>query len=69
MFVLTRKIGEAISIGEGVEVEILGVERGRVRLGFTAPPGVPIQRGEVGERVAKSSSMDEPLSEVDDRRE
>jgi carbon storage regulator len=69
MFVLTRRIGEAIYIGEGVEVEVLGVERGRVKLGFKAPPGVPIQRGEVGERRAISSSTEEPLIEVDDHRE
>jgi carbon storage regulator len=63
MFVLTRKIGEAIYIGEGVEVEVLGVERGRVKLGFKAPPGVPIQRGEVGERGAIPSSRGEPLTD------
>jgi len=50
MLVLTRRRGERISIGEGVEVLVLEVRGSRVRLGITAPPGVDIFRRELLEQ-------------------
>lgn len=47
MLVLTRKAGEAIQIGSGIEVMLLSVAKGRVRLGLTAPRDVRLQRAEV----------------------
>ncbi len=47
MLVLTRKIGEVVYVGEDVEVMIVGVSSGKVRLGFRAPRDVAIQRAEV----------------------
>jgi len=54
MLVLSRKISEAIRINEGIEITILGVSRGRVKLGFKAPQGVSIQRAEVAMAAAAS---------------
>lgn len=48
MLVLSRKTGQQIAIGGGISVTILGVRRGRVRIGVTAPPGVEVRRGPVG---------------------
>lgn len=47
MLVLTRKIGEAIQIGDGVTVEILEMRGGRIRLGITAPGDVRVHRAEL----------------------
>ena len=47
MLVLTRKIGESILIGEGIEVRVVGVNGKKVRLGMTAPSDVPILRDEI----------------------
>jgi carbon storage regulator len=47
MLVLSRKAGERVCIGNGVEVVVLEAKGGRVRLGFEAPPEVPIHRHEV----------------------
>ena len=47
MLVLTRKIGEAIQIGDGVSVEVIEVRGGRVRLGISAPNDVKITRTEL----------------------
>ena len=47
MLVLSRKAGERVCIGNGVEVVVLETKGGRVRLGFEAPPEVPIHRHEV----------------------
>jgi carbon storage regulator len=51
MLVLTRKLGERISIGHDVEVVVLKVSGNRVRLGISAPPDIPIQRGNTTGRL------------------
>jgi carbon storage regulator CsrA len=55
MLVLTRKIGQRIVLPDlGVTVTVLASTGGKVRLGFAAPPAVPIHREDVG-RVAPAS--------------
>ena len=51
MLVLTRKTGERISIGAEIQVAVLGIHKGRVKLGFLGPPEVPIHREEVCRRI------------------
>jgi carbon storage regulator len=51
MLVLTRKLGEVVNIGRDVEVYVVGVSSGRVKLGFRAPRDVVIQRAEVTART------------------
>jgi len=46
MLVLSRKIGETIRIGDGLELVVLDVHRGRVKLGFAGPRDISIRRGE-----------------------
>ena len=47
MLVLSRKPGECVRIGELIEVKVLEVSGGRVKLGFSAPREVAIQRQEL----------------------
>lgn len=47
MLVLTRKTGEIIKIGDKIEVQVLEVNGGQVRLGIRAPQDVEILRSEV----------------------
>jgi carbon storage regulator len=47
MLVLSRKIGERIIINNEIIVEVLQIIGNRVRLGVTAPAGVPILREEL----------------------
>jgi carbon storage regulator len=51
MLVLTRKPGQSIMIGDGVEVQVLSVAGEKVRLGITAPRDVSIFRNEVYDRI------------------
>lgn len=51
MLVLSRKKGEALSIGPNITVEILGVEGDRVRIGISAPKEVRIFRKELLEET------------------
>lgn len=50
MLVLSRKVGEAVAIGDDVVVKIAEVRGNRVRLAFEAPRDVAIDRSEVRER-------------------
>lgn len=47
MLVLTRCEQEAIMIGDDIEIRVLVVDRGSVKLGITAPPEVHILRTEL----------------------
>ena len=47
MLVLSRKVGERILIGGNVVVQVLEARRGQIRLGISAPSGVPIYREEL----------------------
>lgn len=44
MLVLTRKPGEKIHIGEEIEIYVSEINRGKVRLGITAPAEMRISR-------------------------
>jgi carbon storage regulator len=56
MLVLTRKPGQSIMIGDGVEVQVLSVAGEKVRLGITAPRDVSIFRHEVYDRIEKEAA-------------
>ena len=51
MLILTRKSGETITIGENIQIRVLGVKGGQVRIGVDAPREVSVNREEVFERV------------------
>jgi carbon storage regulator len=64
MLVLTRKPGQSIMIGDGVEVQVLSVAGEKVRLGITAPRDVSIFRNEVYDRIESENSA--PREEADE---
>jgi carbon storage regulator len=49
MFILTRKLGETVVIGDQVEVTLVAVQlsQNQVRLGITAPRSVGVYRKEL----------------------
>ncbi len=47
MLVLTRRQGESVRIGNDVVVKVLGVDRGKVRVGIEAPKDVLVLRSEL----------------------
>jgi carbon storage regulator len=56
MLVFTRKLNEAIMIGDGIEVRILRVGRDGVRIGVTAPADIAVHRGEIYEMVSAANA-------------
>lgn len=70
MLVLTRKLNEAIMIGDGVQVRILRIGRDGVRLGIDAAQSVTVHRREVydvlcGENRTASAPTAFPLPLVE----
>lgn len=55
MLVLSRLNGESVTIGEDTEVFVLGVQGGKVKLGFKAPKDTKILRTEVLRRIEKAA--------------
>ncbi|MFP4368022.1 MAG: carbon storage regulator CsrA [Candidatus Kapaibacterium sp.] len=51
MLVLSRKIGEVVTIGSQVQITVLSFDRGVVRLGIEAPKSVPVHRKEVHDKI------------------
>ncbi len=47
MLVLSREVEEAVVISKNIVVRILGLERGRVKVGVKAPDDVKVLRGEL----------------------
>jgi|TARA_R110002167_G_scaffold89423_1_gene241389 carbon storage regulator len=57
MLILTRKVGEAIIIGDDVEVVVLGInEYGQAKLGINAPRSVSVHREEIHKKIKESGN-------------
>lgn len=56
MLILTRRVGEAVVIGDNIEITVLGVKGGQVRLGVKAPREVSVHRDEIVERIRNEHS-------------
>lgn len=66
MLVVTRRVDEAIVIGDGIEVRVLRVGKSGVRLGISAAPDVPVHRREIYDSVSASNRA--AVSSEDDLR-
>lgn len=50
MLVLSRKLGERVTIGDSIVVTVVQIGRDRIRLGFDCPPELRILREELRDR-------------------
>jgi len=57
MLILSRKVGEAIRMGDSITVTVLGVTRGQVKIGIDAPRSLAVHREEVYQRIKDEQSQ------------
>lgn len=66
MLILQRKEGESLLIGDEVELTVLAVEAGRVRLAIQAPRSVTVLRSELkGAVQANREAAEEEVSPLE----
>ncbi len=53
MLVLSRECDQAIMVGD-VEVKVVDVRGGKIRLGITAPKEVPVHRREIYDQIHRN---------------
>jgi carbon storage regulator len=62
MLILTRRPGETIRIGTDIEVTVIGIYHGQVRIGITAPKDVVVDREEIHLRKASGLPAPKPIA-------
>mgnify|MGYP000926535342 CR=1 FL=1 len=63
MLVVTRRVDQSIRIGNNIEIKILDVEKGRVKVGVSAPPDIPVYREELYQSLVQDNQKAIFLSE------
>ncbi|MDI3518765.1 MAG: carbon storage regulator [Caldanaerobacter sp.] len=69
MLILTRKVGQSIIIGEDIEIKVLEIINGQIKLGITAPKNISILRKELleikNENIKAASVNKQVLSQLE----
>jgi carbon storage regulator len=55
LLILTRKIGETVTIGDDIRVQVVDVKGHQVRLGITAPSECAVHREEIFLRIQEQN--------------
>ena len=67
MLVLSRRTDECVWIGRSIQVKVLEIQNGRVKLGFSAPADVPVQREEIRRRAEGQDNLQAQGGENSDK--
>lgn len=64
MLILQRRPGESLRIGENIEVSVVAIEGGKVRLSISAPRDITILRSELigAQEANRDSAMEQVAS-------
>jgi carbon storage regulator len=58
MLILTRRVGETVTVGDTVTITVLSVKGNQVRVGINAPKTVAVHREEIYERIKREQQED-----------
>ena len=64
MLVLTRKLGEGISVGDHITVRVVQIKGKQVRIGIEAPRETKIHREELRQNISQPYFKTTPYSEL-----
>jgi carbon storage regulator len=53
MLVLTRRVGEAVRVGDDILVTVVGLRGTEIRIGISAPNDVAVHREEIYARILR----------------
>ena len=56
MLILTRRVGEALMVGDDTKIVVLGVKGSQIRLGINAPKDVKVHSEEIYEKINVDTS-------------
>jgi carbon storage regulator len=65
MLILTRKLGERITIGDDITISLLEIKGSQVKLGIEAPENISIHRQEIYERIRSENLKSSEVSTCD----
>jgi len=64
MLIISRKLGEKITIGDDTVITLVDIRDNQVRLGIDAPRHVGVHRQEVYDRIKKTNLASSEISEA-----
>jgi carbon storage regulator len=56
MLVLTRRVGEAVRVGDDILVTVVGLKGKEIRIGISAPKDLAVHREEIYARIRQSGA-------------
>ena len=65
MLILTRKIGECITIGDSIRVYVVDIRGKQVRLGIEAPSDAVVHRQEVYQKILEENQSASQIAIAD----
>ena len=65
MLVLTRRLNEAIQLGDDVQITVVGIDADRVKIGIDAPRSMKIYRKELLDDVMRANKEAAQAAAVD----
>ena len=51
MLILTRRVGDALMVGNDTKIVVLGVKGSQIRLGINAPKDIVVHREEIFDKI------------------
>jgi carbon storage regulator len=69
MLILSRRLGESVTIGNDIVVTVVGVSGNQIRLGISAPKAIRVLREEIYKAIQKENQSAANASEPTTRLE